>query len=140
MRPWTFLAFGLALLATVATQPLAAASPSQAVLDDAVRLGAVATLAPLCGLRPEGWAADLRRATIHGATGAARPDDPALRAAPGSHLVVGALSFAETDALERFAAAPSEECQAMAIDPDLIRADTLVRDFQSLKQQIKPTS
>ena len=45
------------------------AAPSQAALDDAVRLGTVATLAPLCGMRDEAWSFDLRRAAVMDATG-----------------------------------------------------------------------
>ena len=108
--------------------------PSQAALDDAVQLGTVAALAPLCGLREEDWSFDLRRATILGATGDGKADDRALAEAPGSNLVIGALSFAEAEALESFAeAAPVTSCNALAGSEDLSRADALVAAFRARK-------
>ena len=119
----------------------AAAEPSQAALDDAVKLGTVATLAPLCGTRDEAWAFDVRRATIMDAARAARPDDPALQAAPGSQLVIGALSFAEAEALESFAEAPAADtCGPLEADPVLKRADAMVRAFRALKTGAVPKS
>jgi len=52
------------------------AAPSEAALDDAVRLGTVATLAPLCGMRDEAWSFDLRRTAVMDAT---RPRSPTTR-------------------------------------------------------------
>lgn len=107
---------------------------SQAALDDAVTLGTVATLAPLCGLREEAWSFDLRRATILDATRAPTPDDHALATVPGSDLVTGALSFAEAEALESFAEAlPTATCGPLAGSMDLHRADALVADFRARK-------
>ena len=108
-----------------------AGGPDERQLADAIQLGAVATLAPLCGLRDEGWAEDLRRAAMQSATGTTAHDDPALLAAPGSGLAAGALSFAEAEALESFAEAPAEaSCRPLAANPDLARADAAVRGFR----------
>ena len=116
------------------------AGPSQAALDQAVRLGTVAALAPLCSLRAEHWAFDLRRATILDATGSAQPTDSALHDAPGSQVVAGALSYAETEALESFAAAsPLETCEPLKIDPDLARADKMVQAFR-MRLHLRPAS
>lgn len=129
----------IVLLAALAGIPASAAGqgkagPDQAALDDAVRLGTTATLAPLCGLREEVWAFDLRRAAILRATRTDRPDDEALRAAPGSTLVQGALGYAEAEALENFAEkAPASTCGPMASSPELRDADAAVQDFRTLK-------
>ena len=114
--------------------------PSQAALDEAVKLGTLATLAPLCGLREETWAFDLRRAAILEATRAPSPDDSALGAAPGSELAIAALSFADAEALEDFAEAPREvTCGSLQHNPDLARADAIVQAFRTLKAK-KPNS
>ena len=120
--------------ATVLASPALAQNVTDAALDDAVKLGEVATLAPLCGLREEAWSFDLRRATILDATRAPTPDDPALAAAPGSDLVTGALSFAEAEALESFAEAPpAATCGKLAGSMDLHRADAMVAGFRAHK-------
>ena len=133
-----------ALLTLGLWRPVAAetvAGPDRSVLDEAVRLGTVAALAPLCGLRAERWSFDLRRAAILQATRGSDPSDAALRQAPGSASVVGALSFAESEALENFADAPvSEICEPLKIDPELARADEFVRAFRELRSRIKPAS
>ena len=135
MKP---IMLGLLLLAAPA---LAETGPSQAALDEAVKLGTMAALAPLCGLREEAWAFDLRRAAILGATRAPSPVDPALKAAPGSNLVISALSFAEAEALESFAEAPAAQtCAPLARDPELERADRIVQAFRALKAKPKPGS
>ena len=132
---------GMVLALCLLAPAMSQAAPSQAALDEAVRLGGVAALAPLCGLRAESWAFDLRRAAIFGATRATRPSDQALRDAPDSQMVVGALSFGEAEALEEFAkAAPAETCSPLKIDPDLARADDIVRAFLELKTNVKPAS
>ena len=137
MTRWMALAFCLSAPAMAQTAP----GPSQTALDQAVRLGAIAALAPLCGLRAESWAIDLRRAAILEATPAARPSDKALRDAPGSQVVVGALSYGETEALEDFAKAmPAETCGPLRIDPDVARADAMVRAFLELRNNTKPAS
>ena len=115
-------------LGGAAAQP----APSQDQLDDTVRLGGLAALAPICGVRDEEWAADLRRAAIQSATGTMVHDDPGLMAAPGSDLAAGALSYAEAEALESFAEAPAPvTCAPLAHDPALDRADGLVRGFRA---------
>ena len=119
----------------------ASSDPSQSSLDEAVRLGSVAALAPICALRTENWAFDLRRAAILEATRATRSDDPSLHNAAGSRLVVGALSFAEAEALESFAAAaPAKTCESLRVVPELVRADGLAKALQELRANMKPAS
>lgn len=118
-------------LALAATPALAAPGPSQGQLADSVELGGLAALAPLCGLRDQGWSADLRRSAIKGGTGTSAHDDAALKAAPGSNLVIGALSYAETEATEDFAETPAATCSAVAGSPALTRADEMVRRFRA---------
>jgi hypothetical protein len=117
------------------------AGPSEAALADAVRLGTVATLAPLCGMRDEAWSFDLRRATVMDVTNAPQPDDESLRQIPGGDLAVAALSHAEAEALEAFAeTSPTNTCGPLAHDPDLARADRVVQAFRLLKAGGKPAS
>ncbi len=125
----------LTLLAALpAVRPALGAGPDQAALDDVVRLGTTATLAPLCGARDEAWAFDLRRAAILRATRTERPDDDALGAAPGSALVQGALGYAEAEALEDFAAKPPvTTCSALNGSRELRDADAAVQAFRALK-------
>ena len=119
----------------------AASGPSQAALDDAVRLGTVATLAPLCGMRDEAWSFDLRRAAVMDATRAQQPDDETLRHVPGQDLATTALSHAEAEALEAFAETPAPNtCGPLAHDPELARADGIVQTFRMLKAAAKPGS
>jgi hypothetical protein len=100
-------------------------------LADAVHLGGLATLAPLCGLRDDAWAADLRRSLLQGATGTGRTDDSGLLAAPGRGQADAALGFADIESLEDFAEqAPAEACRKVASDPDLRRADAAVLGFR----------
>ncbi len=121
----------LACVGLVLCRP-ARAQPSQAQIADTVEIGGLAALAPLCGLRDEAWSADLRRSTIQSATGTAGHEDRALQAAPGSNLVVGALSYAEAEALESFAEAPAAvTCGPLASNPALTRADAMVRHFRA---------
>ena len=132
MKPWI-------ILALLCASP--AMAQDQAALDRAVNLGTLAALAPLCGLREEAWAFDLRRATILDATRTTDPDDAALERAPGSQRVIGAMSYAETEALEDFAEAPAPAtCGPLARNPDLVRADAIVRAFRALKAAAKPSS
>lgn len=129
------------VLAALAGVPATAAGPDGAALDEAVRLGATATLAPLCGLRDEAWAFDLRRAAIHGSTGADRPDDDALRTAPGSVLAQGALGYAEAEALEDFAGRPpGATCDPLRDSAELQQADGIVQAFRALKGRYSPGS
>ena len=115
-----------------ASPAVAAPGPSQAQIADSVELGGLAALAPMCGLRDQEWSADLRRRTIQTATGITAHDDPALAAAPGSDLVVGALSYAETEALEDFAESPPDvTCAPLRNSAVLSRADEMVRQFRA---------
>ncbi len=120
-----------AIMVALSLPASAAPGPSQAQIADSVEIGGLATLAPLCGLRDEAWSADLRRSTIQAATGTPEHSDGALKAAPGSDLVIGALSYAETEALEDFAQAPpAATCGPLAANPVLSRADAMVRHFR----------
>ncbi len=111
---------------------VASAAWGQTPADDLVKLGGLATLAPLCGLRNQDWGFDLRRAEIQSATHSRRFDDEALRAAPGSDQAVAALSYAESEALENFAAAsPLQTCGELTVNPDMDRADDIVRAFRA---------
>ena len=121
------------------TQP--PSGPSEAALDDAVRLGTMATLAPLCGMRDEAWSFNLRRAAVMDATHAPQPDDETLRRVPGQDLATAALSHAEAEALEAFAETPAPDtCGPLAHDPELARADGIVQAFRLLKAAPKPGS
>jgi hypothetical protein len=121
----------LAAAATLAAIPAWANGPSQAQLAEAVEFGRVAALAPFCGVRDEAWSADLRRSEIQTGTATPHHDDSGLAAAPGSQLVIAALSYAETEALEDFAEQPaSVTCEKLSHDRRLRQADDLVRRFR----------
>jgi hypothetical protein len=93
-----------------------AQTPGQNVAD-AATFGAVATLAPLCGLRDENWSADLRRAATQTATDTAR--------------AAAALGYGDMEALEDFAAdKPEATCSALQANPALGKADTAVDTFR----------
>jgi hypothetical protein len=122
---------GVLALAGALWMGIAVAQPSEAQLADTVSVGTVAALAAVCGLRDEAWVADLRRAAIQSATGSRAHDDPGLHAAPGSNLAIGALGFADAEALESFAEAPPEEtCKPLAHSKGLDQADRMVRGFR----------
>ena len=100
--------------------------------DELVRMGRLATLGPLCEMRDEAWAFDLRRAELQRSTDSKRFDDEALQAAPGSKEASVALSYAEMEALEDFAETPpSHTCGHLARDPELGHADEVVRAFRA---------
>lgn len=114
----------------------AAGAHAQPTQDELLRLGTLATLAPLCGVRDEAWAFDLRRAEVQDATRSRRFDDEALHAAPGSDQATAALSFAEAEALEEFADSPAERtCAPLPGTPDLKRADEIVRAFRAQRDK-----
>lgn len=122
----------LIVAAVLAAAPAQAGEITERQLDELMPLGSLAALAPLCGIREEGWAFDLRRAAIQSATRTQRHDDPGLKAAPDSGLAVSALSFAEAEALESFAeASPATTCERLDQHPDLPQADRMVRDFRA---------
>jgi hypothetical protein len=118
----------------VAFLPMANAqtlAPTGQSLADAATFGAVATLAPLCGLRDEAWAFDLRRAAMQTATGSAATDDTGLSHAPGSGQVAAALGYADMEALEDYAAdTPAATCASLQGNPALGRADAAVDAFR----------
>jgi hypothetical protein len=108
-----------------------AQAPTGQSVADGATFGAVAALAPLCGLRDEAWSSDLRRAAIQTATGSASTDDAALSSAPGANQVAAALGYGDMEALEDFAAdTPSATCQALRNNPALGRADAAVDAFR----------
>jgi hypothetical protein len=115
----------------VALTSVAGAQPSGQGLAEATTFGAVATLAPLCGLRDESWSADLRRAATQTATGTAATDDTGLSHAPGNGQVAAALGYGDMEALEDFAAAtPEVTCASLRDNPALRRADAAVKAFR----------
>jgi hypothetical protein len=121
----------LAVPAVVAWTSVACAQPSGQGLADATTFGAVATLAPLCGLRDESWAADLRRAATQTATGTAATDDAGLSRAPGNGQAQAALGYGDMEALEDFAAdTPGVTCASLRDNPALGRADAAVKTFR----------
>ena len=106
----------------------AQAQPGQA-LADAATFGAVATLAPLCGLRDEAWSFDLRRAALQAATGCTATAE--ILNAPDSGKAEAALGYADMEALEDFAAdKPATVCSALRVNPALGRADAAVAAFR----------
>jgi len=118
---------GLAILAGPGMAAAQTSMPTQLQLDNAVRFGAIATVGPICGLRDESWAGDLRRAELRRMgvqPGAATPGQLADRAG-------AALSYAEDEALEDFAESPPQTCARLAHDPDLARADQMVAAFRA---------
>jgi len=128
-------------LCTVSARAEPSSGPSEDQLAATVRLGGVAALAPICGLRDDNWAADLRRAAIQFATRSNAHDDPDLKRAPGSNLAIGTLSFAEAEALERFAqGSAAATCEPLAISPDLDRADRMVLQFRAGTRAVAPGS
>jgi hypothetical protein len=109
---------------------LAQAPAGQSIADGAT-FGAVATLAPICGLRDESWSSDLRRAAMQTATGSAATDDAGLSSAPGANQVVAALGYGDMEALEDFAAdTPDATCAALRKNPALGKADAAVNSFR----------
>lgn len=108
-----------------------AQAPGGQSVADGATFGAVATLAPLCGMRDEAWAADLRRAAMQTATGSAATDDSGLSSAPGGNQVVAALGYGDMEALEDFAAdTPDATCAALRKNPALLKADAAVDAFR----------
>nr|WP_294521037.1 hypothetical protein [uncultured Rhodopila sp.] len=111
----------------------AQAQPGQA-LADAATFGAVATLAPLCGLRDEAWSFDLRRAALLAATGSTATSDAEILNAPDSGKAEAALGYADMEALEDLAAdKPEAVCAALRANPALGRADAAVAAFRRLR-------
>jgi len=105
--------------------------PAGQSVADAATFGAVATLAPLCGLRDEAWSFDLRRAAMQTATGSAATDDAGLSHAAGSGQVAAALGYGDMEALEDFAAdTPAATCASLRANPALGRADAAVAAFR----------
>ncbi len=136
------LAAGLcAGVARAEPSPAASAGLSEDAIAATVRLGSVAALAPICSLRDERWAADLRRAAIQSATRSDAHSGPDLKRAPGSNLAIGTLSFAEAEALERFAqASAAATCEPLAASPDLDQADRMVLQFRAGLGAVAPGS
>jgi hypothetical protein len=88
---------------------------------EASTFGAVAAQAPLCGLRDEHWAEDLRLAARE------LPADP--------RQIVAALGYGDMEALEDFAAdSPRVVCPALAANPALARADAAVARYREARK------
>ncbi len=125
--------FVVALLAlALASAALAQTdAPAGQGIADAATFGAVATLAPLCGLRDDTWSADLRRAAMQSATASAATDDAGLSHATGNNQVAAALGYGDMEALEDFAAdTPAATCASLRENPALGRADAAVDAFR----------
>jgi hypothetical protein len=123
--------FALAVLIAAGVSVAHAQAPAGQSIADGATFGAVATLAPMCGLRDEAWSADLRRAAMQTATGSAATDDATLSTAPGSSQVVAALGYGDMEALEDFAAdKPEATCAALRKNPALGKADAAVDAFR----------
>jgi hypothetical protein len=104
----------------------AIAAPSADQLAEVATFGGLAATAPLCGLRDESWAADLRRAALQSVAGV-----PASRDA---NLAAAALGHGDMEALEDFAGrAPEASCEKIRTDPALPRADAMVGAFRGGK-------
>jgi hypothetical protein len=117
--------------APASAQSFYGAGPARSDLDLTVRRGGLATLAPLCGMRDARWAQDLRKAAIQDATHAPEPDEPSLKGAAESDAAVSALGFADTEALEDFAAqSPKVACANLARDRGLADADLRVEKYR----------
>jgi hypothetical protein len=120
----------MVIAGTAAAGAQTPAPPGQS-LADAATFGAVATLAPLCGLRDEAWSSDLRRAATQSATGSAATDDATLSRAPGADQASAALGYGDMEALEDFAAdTPARTCASLRENPALGRADAAVDAFR----------
>ena len=103
-------------------------------LAEASTYGAVATLAPLCHLRDDAWAADLRRAALRSAGGTEATDDAGLTAAPEHGKAAAALGYADMEALEDFAAdGEAATCAGLKANPALPQADAAVRAFRQAR-------
>jgi hypothetical protein len=108
-----------------------AQAPTGQSVADGATFGAVATLAPLCGLRDEAWSSDLRRAAMQTATDSNASDDTGLSSAAGSNQIAAALGYGDMEALEDFAAdTPEATCRALRKNPALGRADAAVDAFR----------
>jgi hypothetical protein len=125
------LSMGLLSIALVSTAAAQTKAPAGQGIADAATFGAVATLAPLCGLRDEAWSSDLRRAAMQAATGSVATDDMELSQAAGAHQAAAALGYGDMEALEEFAAdTPAVSCASLRENPALGRADAAVDAFR----------
>lgn len=123
--------FMLAMLPVAWLSVAHAQTPSGQSVADGATFGAVAALAPMCGLRDQAWSADLRRAAVQAATGSPATDDATLSSAPGSNQVIAALGYGDMEALEDFAAdKPDATCAGLRKNPALGRADAAVDTFR----------
>jgi hypothetical protein len=127
MRLWV----GLLCIALASAAVAQTKVPAGQRIADAATFGAVATLAPLCGLRDEAWSSDLRRAAMQTATGSAATDDAGLSQAAGNNQAAAALGYGDMEALEDFAAdTPAVTCASLRGNPALGRADAAVDAFR----------
>jgi hypothetical protein len=128
----------LAMLAVCWVSIAHAQTPTGQSIADGSTFGAVATLAPLCGLRDEAWSSDLRSAAMQTATGSTATDNASLISTPGAKQITAALGYGDMEALENFAAdKPAATCAALRDNPALRRADAVVDGFR-LRRDGKP--
>jgi hypothetical protein len=126
----------IALIAALASHA-ALAEADEDRLASIARFGGLAAVAPLCGLRDDGWAVDLRHAAVESATGSAETATPTVEA----NRAAAALGYGDMERLEDFAErAPAASCERLRTDPDLARADALVGAFRQRKLGAKPGS
>ena len=110
--------------------------PTGQSIADGSTFGAIATLAPLCDLRDETWASDLRSAAMQTATGSTATDDASLASTPGASQITAALGYGDMEALEDFAANKSDAtCTALRNNPALRRADAAVDTFRHCRNE-----
>jgi hypothetical protein len=126
-----FVSSAVASSAVASSAVAQTTTPAGQSIAGAATFGAVATLAPLCGLRDEAWSSDLRRAAMQTATGTSATDDAGLSHAPGNNQVAAALGYGDMEALEDFAAdTPAVTCASLRENPALGRADAAVDAFR----------
>lgn len=122
------------IMVSLSLPPIAHAQQAGQSVADAATFGAVAALAPLCGLHDETWSADLRRAARQRASGLPETDDAALVAQPNSGQLGAALGYGEMEALEDLATdTPDVTCKALSANPALSKAEEAVRAFRLLR-------
>ncbi len=124
--------FPILMLLLAAALPTAAAEQTESELAEVAQLGGLAATAPLCGLRDDGWAADLRGAAL-----AAVPAETEQE----KNRAQAALAHGDMEAIEDLAdrSAPVA-CAALGRDPALARADDMVGAFRQRNGAANPGS
>jgi hypothetical protein len=130
----------LVALLTLAIQTSAAAETTEERLAEVARLGGLAAVVPLCGLRDDGWAVDLRLAAMQSITGRPEPNDSG-HASRDQNLAAAAVAHGDLEATEDFAErTPAASCEALRTDPALPGADAMVGEFRQREHGVKPGS